>query len=119
MPEMDGPTAARRIRALGGTKSETPIIALTANAMKGDRERYLSAGMNDYVSKPINQRDLHEAIWRSVADPLAVSAVIEPATQLAGSAAEKATAAPTDPPVETLDDLFEELDHLMDGTRRS
>ncbi len=64
MPEMDGPSAARRIRALPDREAaQTPIIALTANAMKGDRERYLDAGMNDYVAKPINPRTLCTAIF--------------------------------------------------------
>ena len=64
MPEMDGITATNRIRALPDPKSRLPIIALTANAMKGDREKVLSAGMNDYVSKPINPSKLGQAIER-------------------------------------------------------
>lgn len=64
MPEMDGMTATKRIRALPEPKSRLPIIALTANAMKGDRERVLAAGMNDYVSKPINPAKLGQAIER-------------------------------------------------------
>ena len=63
MPEMDGVTATRRIRALDGPKSKIPIIALTANAMKGDEDKYLSAGMNDYVSKPIEGDKLASAIY--------------------------------------------------------
>jgi signal transduction histidine kinase/CheY-like chemotaxis protein/HPt (histidine-containing phosphotransfer) domain-containing protein len=53
MPEMDGPTATKVIRQLDRPISRIPIIALTANAMLGQREEYLSAGMDDYVSKPI------------------------------------------------------------------
>lgn len=64
MPEMDGPTATKRIRDLPGPKAQTPIIALTANAMKGDRERMLEVGMNDYVSKPIDPAKLADAILR-------------------------------------------------------
>jgi signal transduction histidine kinase/DNA-binding NarL/FixJ family response regulator len=64
MPEMDGPTATARIRALPGPAARTPIIALTANAMAGDRERYLAAGMDAYVSKPINRAELHRTIER-------------------------------------------------------
>jgi CheY-like chemotaxis protein len=52
MPEMDGLEATRRIRATpGGDRSI--IIAMTANAMQGDREECIQAGMNDYISKPI------------------------------------------------------------------
>lgn len=64
MPEMDGVTATRRIRELDGPVSQIPIIALTANAMKGDEENYRSAGMDDYVSKPIESDKLAAAIQR-------------------------------------------------------
>ncbi|MFT5487320.1 MAG: signal transduction histidine kinase/CheY-like chemotaxis protein, partial [Alphaproteobacteria bacterium] len=64
MPEMDGVTAARKIRALPPPHCDIPIIALTANAMKGDRETYLDAGMNDYVSKPVDPNALSDAIRR-------------------------------------------------------
>lgn len=53
MPIMDGYEATKSIRQLGGKYAEIPIIALTANTMVGDRERVLSAGMNDHISKPI------------------------------------------------------------------
>jgi PAS domain S-box-containing protein len=64
MPVMDGPTAARAIRGLPGAAGETPIIALTANAMTDDRESYIAAGMDDYVSKPIDPKRLLEALMR-------------------------------------------------------
>jgi CheY-like chemotaxis protein len=64
MPEMDGPTAAGKIRSLPDPVGAIPIIVLTANAMHGDRERYLAAGMTDYVSKPIDQQELFDAIGR-------------------------------------------------------
>jgi CheY-like chemotaxis protein/nitrogen-specific signal transduction histidine kinase/HPt (histidine-containing phosphotransfer) domain-containing protein len=54
MPELDGIQATRQIRALPGPKSNVPIIALTAHALFGAREEYIGAGMNDYVSKPID-----------------------------------------------------------------
>lgn len=62
MPEMDGIVATKRIRALDGPAAKVPIVALTANAMKGDRETYLAAGMDDYVSKPINARELFSVL---------------------------------------------------------
>lgn len=56
MPVMGGIDATREIRALGGWCATVPIVAMTANAMVGDRERYLDAGMDNYVSKPIDAR---------------------------------------------------------------
>jgi signal transduction histidine kinase/ActR/RegA family two-component response regulator len=58
MPVMDGKEAIRRIRASGQPWSDIPVIALTADAMSGDRERYLDIGMDDYISKPIDAREL-------------------------------------------------------------
>ena len=65
MPEMDGPTATRQIRRLPGPVSAIPIIALTANAMAGQREEYLAAGMDDYVSKPIDPVELFASIAKA------------------------------------------------------
>ena len=64
MPELDGVSAARKIRQLGGPKSEVPIIALTGNALVGQRESCLAAGMNDYLSKPFEPEQLYAAINR-------------------------------------------------------
>ena len=68
MPEMDGPTATKVIRQLDRSISRIPIIALTANAMLGQREEYLCAGMDDYVSKPIERSLLLAAMARVTAD---------------------------------------------------
>jgi len=63
MPEMDGLTVTEKIRAgERQTRLHVPIIAMTAHAMKGDRERCLQAGMDGYISKPINGRELEKAI---------------------------------------------------------
>jgi len=61
LPEMDGWEVARRLRADGST-ALIPIIALTAHAMAGDRERALEAGCNDYDVKPVDLQRLHEKI---------------------------------------------------------
>ncbi|MBE9545478.1 MAG: response regulator, partial [Proteobacteria bacterium] len=69
MPEMDGHTATREIRNLKSEIRNVPIIAMTAHAIKGDRERCLEAGMDEYVSKPIDSDKLFDAIEKLTRDP--------------------------------------------------
>ena len=64
MPEMDGFEAARAIRDLEDGVRHTPIIAMTAHALHGDRQRCLDAGMDDYISKPLEPRKVFQAIDR-------------------------------------------------------
>lgn len=64
MPEMDGIEATRRMRRLGNTFADIPIIALTADALRGDRERYLDAGMSDHLAKPVRKPELLAVIAR-------------------------------------------------------
>ncbi len=67
MPRKDGLTAARELRASGGPNATIPVIAMTANAMSGDRQKCLDAGMSDYVAKPIDPRVLFTAIAKATA----------------------------------------------------
>ncbi|MDE3166568.1 MAG: response regulator, partial [Acidobacteriota bacterium] len=65
MPEMDGLEAAAAIRrSEGGTGRHVPIVALTAHAMKGDRDRCLASGMDAYLAKPIRSAELAEVLSR-------------------------------------------------------
>ncbi len=66
MPTLDGLEATRRIRASADPERQPWIVAMTANAMKGDRERCIEAGMDDYVSKPVRFEELQDAIRRAV-----------------------------------------------------
>ncbi|MEO5770804.1 MAG: response regulator, partial [Burkholderiaceae bacterium] len=62
MPEMDGLEASRRITARWATAERPRIVAMTANAMQGDREECIAAGMEDYVTKPIRVEALVNAL---------------------------------------------------------
>jgi signal transduction histidine kinase/CheY-like chemotaxis protein/HPt (histidine-containing phosphotransfer) domain-containing protein len=89
MPEMDGYEATRRIRAgvNGNLGSAIPIIALTAHALASDRDKCIAAGMNDYVSKPIDAARLHEALTRYVNGAKITGPVKRPGQRLFDAAA--------------------------------
>ncbi|MCX7708983.1 MAG: PAS domain S-box protein [Clostridia bacterium] len=65
MPNMDGVEATKRIREKEGPTKHTAIIALTAYALQGDRERFLSAGMDEYLAKPVNFEELYKIIEKT------------------------------------------------------
>ncbi|MBO0613532.1 response regulator [Thiothrix fructosivorans] len=74
MPEMDGYTATRYVRKWekeGVLKHRTPVIAMTANALKGDRERCLKMGMDDYLAKPVKQDELLRLVGQWLKEPVA------------------------------------------------
>jgi two-component system sensor histidine kinase/response regulator len=64
MPELDGYEATRRIRRGESGNPNVPIVAMTANAMHGDKERCMEAGMDDYIAKPVRQKELHALLER-------------------------------------------------------
>ncbi len=66
MPVMNGEEATRQIRASGGLNQSTPIIALTANCMPEDVERYLAAGMTASIAKPIKLDDFYQTISKQM-----------------------------------------------------
>jgi two-component system sensor histidine kinase/response regulator len=75
MPEMDGFAATLEIRkSEQGTNRHVPVIAMTAHAMKGDRESCMEAGMDGYIAKPINRVELQQVIEAAMKAADAVSA---------------------------------------------
>jgi two-component system sensor histidine kinase/response regulator len=83
LPDMDGLEVTRRIRSQD-TLSEIPIIAMTAHALVGDREKSLQAGMNDHVTKPINPSALYRTLasWLALGSDSSVSSLASPDTEL-------------------------------------
>ncbi len=88
MPEMDGFEATREFRIKDTAGKKTPIIAMTAHAMKGDRERCLASGMDDYLSKPLEPKEFFQTInkWISIRLPktgtLDLDSISQPGTVL-------------------------------------
>ena len=91
MPELDGYAATRMIRTGGGRFQSTPIIAVTANAMEGDREKCLASGMSDYMSKPILAQTLATTLEKWILPDAAAGA---PPVTSAPAAAPRKTSEP-------------------------
>ncbi len=115
MPVMDGYEATRAIRSDGSgvLRHDVPIVAMTAHAMPGDRERCLDVGMDDYVTKPVDFAELADAVGRAVSAPPSHDATERPA---------EGARATDDPPAfdpvgaaETVDGDMEFLGELMEA----
>jgi CheY-like chemotaxis protein len=111
MPVMDGFQATRAIREREAMGTRTPIVALTANAMPGDRERCLAAGMDDYLTKPFKRETLGASLARWLA-PSGLTATLPAVT----TPAPDATPATTQPlNAEALKQLREVFDGDISG----
>ena len=105
MPEMDGLEAARAIRASGG---RLPILAMTAHALQGDRERFLKSGMNDLLTKPFSRDELRDAILRQLETEMnpasEATLIIRVPDRTPHEESKEAAAASVGGPVESMED---------------
>lgn len=66
MPKMDGLEATRHIRKMEGKKAKVPIVALTANALQGDKEKFIACGMDDFISKPLRSSEIERVLGKFI-----------------------------------------------------
>ncbi|MBF0328812.1 MAG: response regulator [Nitrospirae bacterium] len=113
MPEMDGYEASCQIRNPGSAviNHHIPIIAMTANAMQGDREKCLEAGMNDYVSKPVSPKELAEALDKWL--PKDTAEILEKTIGKPEDAAENKDVDSKDSPKESVFNIANMLENQM------
>jgi PAS domain S-box-containing protein len=107
MPEMDGIEATREIRKLGGETARIPVIAMTAHVMKGDREKILAEGLDDYICKPVNAGELIARLQHWLSHDNGKTGGKPPAT----SAARTQDTSPEVLDSALLEQLFEETGH--------
>jgi CheY-like chemotaxis protein len=116
MPELDGVTAMQRIRAMLAAAKCPPIVAMTAHALPGDRENYLSLGMDDYISKPIRPGDLTSLFERVFPLQTSTESAVTspPATEAAAQPAVTGAPRPEELPILDIEQL-EDLRYLPAG----
>lgn len=109
MPEMDGITACGKIRETEqSTGKHVPIVAMTAHAMKGDRERCIEAGMDDYISKPIRRKGVQEVIQRVFEN------FLQPANKMDEAHTESAMVLDQEELIEEIDEDSDLLSTMLD-----
>ena len=113
MPVMDGMEATQQIRARCSTRQRPYIVAVTAHALEGDREYYLSSGMDAYLSKPITLNQLVETLYQSRGKVTTCPSTTSVKPALPGRAA----GSPADEPASAID--FTELSRLIEGDPRT
>jgi CheY-like chemotaxis protein/HPt (histidine-containing phosphotransfer) domain-containing protein len=111
MPTMDGYAATRALRAREGDGEHVPVIAMTAAAVEGERERCLAAGMDDFLTKPVDPRALAEVLERWLG-PRRPPAVGQPSSSLPPVSDQPDTQLGTDPALAGL--VLDRLDELRD-----
>ncbi len=110
MPEMDGYDATRELRRREGVSRHTPVIAMTAAAMEGDRELCIEAGMDDYITKPVRADAIEQALRRWIADDR---------DQVVQDDAPAAPEAPQDDDAPHDDDVHDDGTPVLDASRIS
>lgn len=120
MPEMDGIEATKKIREREGDVKHTPVIALTAYALQGDRERFLSMGMDNCIAKPMDMDDLFAAIDRTISKTKNLTDVYYEVTcdgdLIVGDARKTRIIEDNNPKLEEIENMISELDSAVKGS---